>query len=613
MDDEDDPVVEEIDVFLSKQLASQLYLIQYPLRPVYRPFTNRVVEFARCKPQQQKLELSLELDTQSNNYARSKGEQFAINVDGAASGEDKRVFNSDRMDKHTIHSTALGPDSDRFAVACFRDRELHLTPLKGIMQLKPMFNYLDAADKGKDEAAQEAEAPEEMEPEAKPIMMKFARHETDEAKARRMASYEYLRKTGEAEAWVTLQHYEETSSLAEAQRGLLLAPSESNEGTEFQVSQVEYLERLMPSMEQAAKERVALPNNVLSMSDLKAMSLGDQVRALLLNAKTMRFSQLMTLLGKATDATQALRCVQQVALLVQGCWVVKSEVLYPKDACSPHTGVPAEALCRGRDYIMWRFTQSRCQVRKEISSVVKLPADDVKAILEQMARLKVNCGWEFLLDYDSEFVHRHPEVVQRQHMLWEAKFKQLSSVLSISKADLKIAAHAAANVSLSPKRRRTASTRSRTKSGGISDDPSDSEGERFAQRSVLSMQDLRLQLNMHLAECPPGHVLGSGVSDKRLEKAVRAIGGINFQTKSPDGDAIFGITVFGDGFDAVRECMVAMLDVKGTIKTNVLKRKLDEAGVQVPDEADLKKLLKEMCVSRAGMWHLKGSISQPNS
>ena len=32
------------------------------------------------------------------------------------------------------------------------------------------------------------------------------------------------------------------------------------------------------------------------------------------------------------------------------------------------------------------------------------------------------------MEYDSEFVHRHPDVAQRQHMLWEAKFQQLSKV-----------------------------------------------------------------------------------------------------------------------------------------------------------------------------------------
>lgn len=29
-----------------------------------------------------------------------------------------------------------------------------------------------------------------------------------------------------------------------------------------------------------------------------------------------------------------------------------SEILYPKEVCSPHSGVSSEHLCRGRDYVV---------------------------------------------------------------------------------------------------------------------------------------------------------------------------------------------------------------------------------------------------------------------
>ena len=45
---------------------------------------------------------------------------------------------------------------------------------------------------------------------------------------------------------------------------------------------------------------------------------------------------------------------------------------------------------------MWRFTQNRIVIRKDISTVVKVPAEEVKEILEQMARLKINKAWEFV-------------------------------------------------------------------------------------------------------------------------------------------------------------------------------------------------------------------------
>ena len=69
-------------------------------------------------------------------------------------------------------------------------------------------------------------------------------------------------------------------------------------------------------------------------------------------AKLLQFSQLATLLEMNADTASLLRIVQQVAVLVQGNWVVRSDVLYPKDTSSNVSGVPAELMCRGRDYIV---------------------------------------------------------------------------------------------------------------------------------------------------------------------------------------------------------------------------------------------------------------------
>ena len=48
----------------------------------------------------------------------------------------------------------------------------------------------------------------------------------------------------------------------------------------------------------------------------------------------------------------------------------------------------------------------------------QLPPEDVKDFLEQMSVSRVNRGWEFLLPSDAEFIRKHPDVAQRQYMLW---------------------------------------------------------------------------------------------------------------------------------------------------------------------------------------------------
>lgn len=93
---------------------------------------------------------------------------------------------------------------------------------------------------------------------------------------------------------------------------------------------------------------------------------------------------------------------------------------------------------------MWKFTQSRWVVRKEVATVTKvsdapslagrglgrrglaeltlprpqLCAEDVKDFLEHMAVVRIHRGWEFVLPHDGEFIRKHPDVAQRQHMLW---------------------------------------------------------------------------------------------------------------------------------------------------------------------------------------------------
>ena len=154
----------------------------------------------------------------------------------------------------------------------------------------------------------------------------------------RDTSYRHVTRELENEPWVHLVHHQMADPASEGERGLLLA-QQQNDVSEFHVTPKQYLEKLVTKVEEEETQKPPLPSNVLSMTELRTMTLADQIRALMINAKLMRFSQMMALLAKGTDPTSALRCLQQVALMVQGCWVVKSDVLYPKDSLSAHSGV----------------------------------------------------------------------------------------------------------------------------------------------------------------------------------------------------------------------------------------------------------------------------------
>lgn len=72
----------QIPVFLSQTLAKNLYIYQFPVRPANREGSEVNVVNAAVKPKNQLVRLEVGLDTQSDNYCESKGEQIALNTDG---------------------------------------------------------------------------------------------------------------------------------------------------------------------------------------------------------------------------------------------------------------------------------------------------------------------------------------------------------------------------------------------------------------------------------------------------------------------------------------------------------------------------------------------------
>uniref|UniRef100_A0A7N8X778 Polymerase (RNA) III (DNA directed) polypeptide E n=1 Tax=Mastacembelus armatus TaxID=205130 RepID=A0A7N8X778_9TELE len=432
--DDDDPIIEE-------GVANHIFVIltQYPVRPATMTYDDVSHLSAKIKPKQQRVEVEMAINTMSPNYCRSKGEQIALNVDGTTYDE-TNTYSVKMMDKQTFSSIQATTNTSRYAAAVFRKGELHITPLTGILQMRPSFSYLDKADSKtrEREAANEGgdSSQDEAEEEAKAITVRFARPESEQARQRRIQSYEYLQKKQAEEPWVHLHYHSVKDSRSEHEKQYLFCQSvDASQNSELVKTPKEYLAMLMPPLAEEKVVKPVGPSNVLSMAQLRTLPLAEQVKTLMKNVKLMPFANLMGLLASGTDSTAVLRCIQQVALLVQGNWVVKSDVLYPKNTCSAHSGVPAEVLCRGRDFVMWRFTLERSVMRKEIASIIKLPPEDVKEFLEHVAAPRINRGWEFLLPTDVDFIKKHPDVAHRQHMLWLGIQSKLEKVFKFSKDD----------------------------------------------------------------------------------------------------------------------------------------------------------------------------------
>ncbi|KAG9477010.1 hypothetical protein GDO78_002414 [Eleutherodactylus coqui] len=663
--EDDDPIIQELDVYLAKSLSEKLYLFQYPIRPSMMNYDGVPHLSARIKPKQQKVELDMAINTMSPNYCRSKGEQIALNVDGTCN-DDTSTYSTKLMDKQTFSSIQAASNTSRYAVAFYRKGEIHVTPLHGILQLRPSFTYLDKADTKyrEREAANDAgdSSQDEVEEDVKQVTVRFSRPETEQAKQRRAQSYEFLQKKQAEESWVHL-HY----------CGIKVG---------------EYLQMLMPpSVEEEAEKPVA-PSNVLSMAQLRTLPLADQIKILMKNVKVIPFANLMGLMAAGTESIAVLRCIQQVAMLVQGNWVVKSDVVYPKESSSPHSGVSAEVLCRGRDFVMWKFTQDRWVVRKEVATVTKLCQEDVKDFLDQMAIPKINKGWEFMLPFDEDFMKKHPDVVQRQSMLWKGIQAKLEKVFNLSKEDLMskkadmfsasstvITGDQVLNMArakakenqarlekdMQKKKEQTKLTSSMTvvadvqiKEEPVSDDESmdtaayesfnngmvngvhanensdeSMNGEKdpvakelmefvesiFRRQFVLTMSELKRLFNLHLASLPPGHILFSGISDKMLQETVLNSGCKQIMvpfppqsTATPEEQKVFALWTCGDTYDKERQALLELFSKGHRLRRNMIQTRMSQEFGENLTKQQLDKVLKDCCVCYGGMWYLKGTV-----
>ena len=68
-------------------------------------------------------------------------------------------------------------------------------------------------------------------------------------------------------------------------------------------------------------------------------------------AKLLPFNGVLSLVG-AGEVISTLKALQGCSVLVQGNWVLRSDILYPKDTISAKSGIPSDLMCRARDYLV---------------------------------------------------------------------------------------------------------------------------------------------------------------------------------------------------------------------------------------------------------------------
>ncbi|XP_024876665.1 DNA-directed RNA polymerase III subunit RPC5 [Temnothorax curvispinosus] len=426
---DDDPVEKEIPVYLSKTLADQLFIIQYPAY-MKDGCVNATFLKTSVKPENQKIRIELAIDAENeDSYDHSTGKRLALNTDGKSTGnDDESTFDSGLMDKIVLTSERTLSDCSNFAVGIFQDDELHLTPLKAMLHMKLQCDYLDETEKHvKDGTKGGGEDDDEEEDNATPVKVTFARHLPDNLKKLQEQSFQHHYKKSQEERWMHTSYAPTYDVQTESTRIEMFCPSAEESENILNLAQRNYLHLLVPQLPDECYSQ-STSEDQTDLHYIKTLPLLDRIRIIMKQVRVISFAKLCEILSPEHDTTAILKYLQQVAMLVQGNWVVNSELIYPKDNASPQNST-SEIMCKARDYILLSFIEQQFVNRNTISSAIKLTPEEINQIFAELGAYESKKGWRLKEPPNSDFRNRYSEIDQRQKILWDAKRKHLRETM----------------------------------------------------------------------------------------------------------------------------------------------------------------------------------------
>jgi len=213
-DDDDDPLIAEVDIYLTRIFADQLYLFQYPLRTNNLQFENNSTLIgARLKPKNKLVQLDYVLDTQSKFHCKKNEKNIIQNL----TTTNEKIQSIDRLTLSSNNLT-LGDNYKRFAVGILTSNGIQLSPLNAIFQLRPDFDAttsilaqpidddeIENESKHTDDTTTDEETNEK--PSNELVTMKFWRPEGRLQREKKLRSYNYFERARHEERWIDFAYY----------------------------------------------------------------------------------------------------------------------------------------------------------------------------------------------------------------------------------------------------------------------------------------------------------------------------------------------------------------------------------------------------------------------
>ncbi|CAD2111615.1 hypothetical protein YYG_03515 [Plasmodium vinckei petteri] len=151
----DDEIEEEIDIYLNNVNENHInnintYLIQYPLRPKYRPynFTNNIQKIYKCKNYNKLKNIKNNFSTDEDTYIFEY--KLHENIKDDVIHESNTIYKDEQIDKNIsrLISTSVVCEYITNCICVFqyneikKKKEIYMIPLKHIYQFKPCYDNI---------------------------------------------------------------------------------------------------------------------------------------------------------------------------------------------------------------------------------------------------------------------------------------------------------------------------------------------------------------------------------------------------------------------------------------------------------------------------------------
>ncbi|KAF3325832.1 DNA-directed RNA polymerase III subunit RPC5 isoform X3 [Carex littledalei] len=375
--EQEDEVEREINVFLTPfpvdENETDIYIMQYPLRPNWQTYEmeKRCTE-VRMMPKSKKMEVDLCID------------------------DDHRTFDADMarlsgIDKQTLRSL-VAPSATDYAVGILIKDQIHLNPINGVVQLRPVI----MSDHQKRKRTAQQMDPEKNVQDSTPSSSKMTKTSPGDS----------TQTEDEDESWVPLEFLPEGSICSNEYHKKMVTTKHKE--IEFTMTQSDYMGALCPGEtinRRETKEAI--------IKELRELPLEERLKKWFTEVQLNRFDFIEYLLAPVEPVEEVLQQVQMLADLVRGVWVTKTSLLY--------TGYEAMV----RDYILLQFTKGdsipceklRANLGREVLKNEVLRPLLGHLIIRKPKEDKV----KFKGSPDPTFRKRHHDVVKGQVEAWLAR------------------------------------------------------------------------------------------------------------------------------------------------------------------------------------------------